>query len=948
MTPTGRSEQATIAERLVRAFEGRVRGRLRTDLVARMLYATDASPYKIVPAAVLVAGDTEDLGAALEVCRSEGTSITPRGAGTSLSGQCVGPGLQLDCSALNRIEWIDPARRLARVQPGVTWWQLNKEAKAYQLEFGPDPATKRQCTLGGTVASNAGGTHSIIHGAAVDHVEAVDVLLADGSSARLVASSDGSLRSAGAPPALAEGLEGVRHGATPLLGPRFFTLARRGSGYQLEHLCVDRPHLGKVIAGSEGTLALITALELSLDPLPAARVLALVGFGDLHAAMAAVPQLVLSGPCAIELVSRPMLEIARRDPLHAHVVAEIPREIGAILFVEYQGSSLEEAAAGFGRMERALSSAGGVLSRTQFTHASDCARAWAIREAGIGALSAVAGGPRLPQAFVEDTIVAVDRLPGYIREFERLFAAREMEPVWYGHASTGLIHVRPFLDLTSAADVDRIEPLMADVVELVNAWGGDLCGEHGDGLSRSYWNERLFGPEIYSQLRALKAAFDPTNMLNPGKVVEGPRPTESLRYGPGYRRRSLVTTIDFTDQGGFAAAAERCFGAGLCRKRETGVMCPPAAVTGLEDHSTRARANLLRSVVAGDLDPLQLGAEEAREVMETCVMCKACKTECPARVDMARLKAEWADLVRRREGARPLQRVIANLRRLSALGSTFAPLANEIMRWRWVKRRLGIAPQRALPRFVRRPLTRRLPRRGGAAWIYPDCFTTYQEPEIGEATALLVESAGRTVALAPAGCCGRVMLSEGYAEKARKSARRSAAALRRTAGTVIFCEPSCMSMVTDDWPHLIGDVSDIVARCRLAEDYVAEIGTSLPFRGGGRVVFHGHCHQKALWGTDATERALRLVPDLDLEVLDAGCCGMAGGFGYVSERYELSEAIAERVLVPALEKESPDVEVVANGTSCRHQIADMARRQAEHPLRFLARRLLGVHQSGGA
>ncbi|MEX2558224.1 MAG: FAD-linked oxidase C-terminal domain-containing protein [Actinomycetota bacterium] len=925
--------------RFAHALKGVIRGELHTDVITRRLYATDASPYSIDPVAVLIAAHVDDIAAAVDVCSREGISITARGAGTSLSGQCVGPGLNLDTSRLDRIEWIDAEARLARVQPGVSWWQLNRALRDVGLEFGPDPATKRQCTIGGMVGSNSGGTHSIVSGASVDHTHAIEAVLPGGKHVRLVESTDGTVGAAGAPPDLAADLERVREAATPLLGQRFHTLSRRGSGYLLEHLCADRPDAAKLFAGSEGTLGIVTAVELTLDPLPASRVLAVIGFTDLHVAMAAVPDLVDTAPCAVELVSRSMLEMARRDPFHEPAVAAVDPDVGALLLIEYQGDSTAEAAAGFDRMDRVLRSASGVLSRASFVDPGECARMWAIREAGIGAMSAVAGGPLLPQAFVEDTIVSVERLPGYIREFDRLFASHEMTPVWYGHASTGLIHVRPFLDMTSSVDLNRLESLMSETVDLVQAWGGDLCGEHGDGLSRTYWNERLFGSDIYAQFRALKAAFDPTRLLNPGKVVDGPHPLANLRYGAEYRRRDIRTAIDLSDQGGFASAVERCFGAGLCRKRSVGTMCPPAAATGAEEHSTRARANLLRSVVSGALQLSDIATPVAREVMETCVGCKACKTECPARVDMARLKVEWMDAVRRSEGARVLQRAIANVRALSYLGAPIAPVANHVLRSRWVKRRLGIASERALPQLVRRPLTARMPTAKGEVLLYPDCFITFQEPWIGQASARVLEAAGRSLGLAPVGCCGRVMLSEGYVDKARKVARRAAAALRATTAPIVFCEPSCLSAVTDDWQHLIGDVSDIAERCSMVEDYVVDAASSIAFERGGRVVFHPHCHQRALWGTAGTEKALLLVPELELEVLDAGCCGMAGAFGYLADRYALSKAMAERVLVPAVARVGNDVSVVATGTSCRHQISDLAGRRAQHPIEFLASRL---------
>ncbi len=900
---------------IARAFDGKVRGSVRVDRVSRELYSTDASPYRILPAAVLRPEHTDDLHAAIDVCREIGVSITPRGAGTSFTGQCVGEGLAIDCSLLNKVEWIDEDRKIARVEPGARWWTLNEEAAKKGLHFGPDPATRRQCTVGGMTATNSGGTHSIVYGATVDHVSAIEAVLADGRTIRV--DSNGGL-----PDDIATSLAAIRERATPLMGSSFSTLARRGGGYQLEHF----DHPAKFLAGSEGTLALMTHVEVTVDKLPANRVLAVVAFDDLHAAIATVPGLVETSPCAVEVVSKSMIDIARGDAFHAKAVSTIDPDAGALLFVEYHGWSTDECVAGLDRMDRMLANAAGVRTCDRYIDPGAQASMWAVREAGIGALANVAGGPNLPQAFVEDTVVAVDRLPPYIRALDELFAAHEMQVVWYGHAGTGLVHVRPFLDLSNARDLDRLQGLMAAVTDLVRDWGGDHSGEHGEGLARTQWNERLFGTPLYNELRAIKAAFDPRNLLNPGKVVDGPRTIDHLRYGASYERHHVeVKSVDFDDYGGFEPFAERCYGSAFCRKR-VGVMCPPAAASGLEEHSTRARANLLRAVVAGELELGELNTDEAHEVMDTCVACKACKTECPARIDIARAKVWWTDRYRQEHGATHFQRTIANLRTLAVLGTSLRPVANAMLRSARFKKLVGIAPNRNLPPLAKRPLTATLPKGTSGSLLFADCFTTYQEPEIGEAAARLIPG----LALANAGCCGRVMLSEGFLDKAKATVAKTAAKLRETSGPILFAEPSCMSAITDDWQHVIGDVSDIAERCALVESHVDPSGLA----NGGRVLFHPHCHQRALWGTDATTDVIGRVADV--EIPDSGCCGMAGGFGYRDDRYDLSVAMGERVLAPAVR--ASDAEIVATGTSCRHQIADLTGREAVHPVVFLDRR----------
>jgi FAD/FMN-containing dehydrogenase/Fe-S oxidoreductase len=905
---------------VARAFQGKTTGSVRVDNVTRELYSTDASPYRVRPIAVLRPEHVDDLHVAVEVCRELGISITPRGAGTSFTGQCVGEGLQIDCSPLDSVEWIDADRKVARVLPGTRWWSLNEEAAKVGLHFGPDPATRRQCTVGGMTATNSGGTHSIVYGATVDHVHAIDAIFADGRAARIDASG-------GFPTDIADSLDATRLRAAPLLGPAFSTLARRGGGYQLEHLCLD-PHPAKFLAGSEGTLVLMTAVEVTLDRLPSHRVLAVIAFDDLHAAISAVPGLVETDPCAVEVVSKSMIDIARGDAFHSKAVSVIDPAAGALLFVEYHGWSEPEAEAGFPRMDRVLDGCAGVRTRDRYIDLSAQASMWAVREAGIGALSNVAGGPNLPQAFVEDTVVAVDKLPPYIRELDALFERHQMEVVWYGHAATGLVHVRPFLDLSKGEDLLRLEGLMEAVTDLVRDWGGDHSGEHGEGFARTQWNERLFGAELYNELRAIKGTFDPDNLLNPGKVVDGPRTIDHMRFGSAYRRHDVETSVSFSDYDGFEPFAERCYGSAFCRKK-VGVMCPPAAATGLEEHSTRARANLMRAVVAGKLGLDDLESDEAYEVMDTCVGCKACKTECPARIDIARAKIWWADRVRQTSGATRLQRMISRFRSMAQIAGGVTPIANAVLRSKAFKRAVGIAPSRTLPPLAKIPLTERMSTASSGPMLYPDCFTTYQEPEIGEAAGRLIQG----LSLAPVGCCGRVMLSEGYIDKARKAARKGAEALRATTGEILFAEPSCMSAVTDDWQHLIGDTSDITERCALVETAVP---TNISFAPGGEILFHPHCHQRALWGHDVTVDALARVPGTAVTVPDSGCCGMAGAFGYRDDRYDLSVAMGERILAPAVR--ATDAEIVATGTSCRHQIADLTGREAMHPIVFLDRR----------
>jgi Fe-S oxidoreductase len=540
-------------------------------------------------------------------------------------------------------------------------------------------------------------------------------------------------------------------------------------------------------------------------------------------------------------------------------------------------------------------------------------------------------------------------------------AAHGARASFTGHASAGCLHLRPLLDLKSASGVARREELATDVGRLVAEYHGAISGEHGCGRSRSWFLPQLLGPQLYEAMVAVKDAFDPRRLLNPGVVVDGPPVSESLRFGADYRGdRGWTPRLSYAAEGGLGPAVEKCFGAGLCKKL-TGTMCPPGIASRDEARTTRARANALQGVICGAVPLGAIAAEEFQEVLGTCVACKACKTECPAGVDMAALKVEWLAEVRAREGVPPLARGIGDFRRLAALAAPLAPLVNGLGRTRLARTlaaQAGVARERPLPRFDRRPLTRRLPARpsrspGAAgdarpgAALFVDCFIQYQEPRVGEALARLLAAAGLPLEAADAGCCGRTALSTGQIEKARAHAQQTLDGLYplvSAGAAILFIEPSCLSMVRDDWTRLLphdGRVAEVAAASRPALELVAELAAEgrLRFRPGGRVLLHSHCHEKALGFSAATAAALAAVPGLEVEDPDAGCCGMSGVFGYEAAHYELSVAMAERALLPAVRTASPDTAVLATGTSCRTQVGDLSGRTALHPLEFLAARL---------
>lgn len=949
-------EAPDAGRQLARALTGQVRGSIHTDTVTRLLYATDASNHRIVPDAVLVARDVADISAAIAACRQTGIPVTARGAGTSLAGQAVGRGLHLDTFHLDGVK-IDADARIAQVLPGTIQRSLDQAAGIHGLTFGPQTATSNRATLGGMVGNNSAGTRSVIYGLTSDRLTTVDAVLADGTMARFgPTDATGSLASGmqaigidGQPRTepnktlemLATELVRVRRVAAPLVAEHYPTLLRHVDGYALDELVKPQPNLARFLAGSEGTLALFTGFEVELDGRPAERALAVLSFDDVIQAIEAVPELLERGPSAVELLDRTALQHARED------VSWLVRDgAAAVLYVEFQGEVGEAVAAG----ERLASDTSDPERIALMTEPALQERAWRLRERGLAAMQSITRPGTLP-AFVDDTAVAPERLGAYVREFQRIVASYDTHAVMFGHVSVGCLHIYPLIDVRTAEGVRNMESMASEIVDLVRAFDGALSGEHGDGLSKSQWLTRYFGPEVVSLFGDVKHAFDPTGLLNPGKIVHPEPMTTSLRYGESYRVRELAPSPLSFDSG-YPAAVEQCFGAGACRKLD-GAMCPPAMATRSESLSTRARANALRGVLTGDVPLSDLGSDEMREVMETCIACKACASDCPVGVDMAALKTDWQWRVHMQEGV-PLQaRVLGSLRTLLRAASIAPGPANRVLQSRALRallRHRGFAEGRTIPEIATSRFSRTAKRFGrrasgdGAVLIFADCFTEFFEPWIGIALEKVLLAQDRPIGIPRAGCCGRTAYSQGLLEQAGATARRTARALalRVAAGqTLAVCEPSCLSMIRDDWKRLLpddNDVATVVSAARSAEEAVLDRDTPWLRPAAGAVVLQSHCHEQALGGVDATSEMVGALPGIEVNPIGQGCCGMAGGFGYQADHRDLSHAIGERALAPAI-RAATGQPVLATGFSCRTQIHDLTGRVALHPIDYLARHL---------
>ena len=934
-----------------------VAGRVSTTPLSRWLYSTDASGYRVVPQVTLLAAAVDDIVAAATVAARFGLPLTARGAATSLAGQAVGAGIVLDCFRLDRVLSIDPERRLARVEPGVIQASLNRAAAPFGLEFGPDTSTVDQATIGGMVGNNSSGSRSIVYGESKDKVRRVAAVLAGGEALVLGPPGDDAANEGGAGARIAAALAAipVRYGDALRTG--WPPTSRCTSGYNLRELLAPQPNPARLLAGSEGSLALFAELEVELDRRPALRVGAALTFATVRQALEANLAILESGPSAVELLDLAPLRRSPKLATYRRLASLLEGDEQAMLTVEYQGEP-DEAHEGLARL-RTLEAALGASRTAYLTEPAALGEAAALRRAVLPLLMGAPGAER-PVSFIEDTAVAPGQLADFVEDFRTLVATHGVTASFTGHASAGCLHVRPLLDLKTAAGVARMDALAAEVGGLVLEYHGVISGEHGCGRSRSWFLPRLYGDEIMAAFAELKAAFDPEGLLNPGVILAPAGVIENLRFGADYRTVATWRPhLSYAAEGGFEAAVEKCFGAGLCKKA-TGSMCPPAAASRDEAHTTRARANVLQAILCGAVPLDQLDDDELRDVLGTCVACKACKDECPAGVDMAALKVEWLGEVRARTGVPLLARGIGDFRRLARLAGPVAPLINAVAATplaRLVTDRLGVAHARPLPAFARRPLTRLAGDDDADAdvLLLADCFAEHQEPEIGVAALALLRAAGRRVRVVDAGCCGRTALSTGQIEKARAAAAAMLGRLApevRAGRLVAVLEPSCLSMLLDDWRRLLpGDerVEEVAVRARLLQELVADDAEAgrLAFAAGGAALFHPHCHERALVGPGHSIRALRAVPDLELTVLDAGCCGMSGIFGYEAAHYEMSVDIAEHALLPAVREAGPGVAVLATGTSCRAQIRDLAGRPAAHPLTFLRERLVEADDASG-
>ena len=974
--PDGGRALAPLGDaRLAQRLRGAIEGEVLFSRGDRGRYATDASIYQIEPVGVIVPRTAADVAAALAIAREQGVPVLARGGGTSQCGQTVNRALVMDHTKhLRRVLDVDTAARTAWVEPGIVLDHLNAALKPHGLFFPVDPSTHSRCTIGGMAGNNSCGSKSIRYGLMADNVLAIDSLLADGTAHRFgpVPGNLGDGVPAGLA-ALVQKLRALGVAEAEEIAARFPHQLRRVGGYNIEVLTPaarreGRETLARLLVGSEGTLAVSTALQLQLQPILPRKVLGICQFPTFRAAMEASRHLVALQPEAVELVDRTMIDLGRSIPIYrATIDRMVQGEPDSLLIVEFHGDADGPLLAKLGQLEEAMADLGWPGAVVRATDAPFQAAVAAVRESGLNIMMSMKGDGK-PVSFIEDCAVGLDDLADYTERLNDAFARHGTKGTWYAHASVGCLHVRPVLNMKDPADIRTMRAVAEECFALVREYKGSHSGEHGDGIVRSEFHESMFGPRIVRAFEAVKDAFDPTGVLNPGRVVRAPRMDDRslFRYGPNYAADAGFTPVLDWDgypgpQGGMLAAVEMCNNNGTCRSFD-GTMCPSYQATRDEVHVTRGRANTLRLALTGQLGPDAMASDDVHEALALCVSCKACRRECPTGVDMAKMKIEALAARATRHGVGLRARLVAELPRYARIASALAPLVNLRNRLpvlRWLGERLtGLSARRPLPAWTRRPFRDAeavaAPAPHGDVLLLADTFNRYFEPENLRAAIRVLRAAGYRAVLQPQDgrplCCGRTYLSAGMVERARAEAARTLAALSGPL-PVVGLEPSCLLTLRDEFPSLLpGEASrDLAGRAMLLSEFLEKHKVRLPVGAmPGQAHVHGHCHQKAFGAFPDALSALRRVPGLEVEPIKSSCCGMAGAFGYGAETQEPSRAMAEAGLLPAVRAAGPGDLIVADGTSCRHQIADLSGRDAVHSVIVLDRALRAGAVGSGA
>ena len=980
-----RTGDSRLATRLKREIECDV----LFDAASRGRYSTDASIYQIEPVGVVVPKSERDAQIALQIALDEGVPVLPRGGGTSQCGQTVGAALIIDNSKyLNRILDFDKAARTVCVQPGVVLDHLNAWLKPHGLWYPVDVSTSAQATIGGMAGNNSCGSRSIRYGNMVHNVRAIDAVMADGAEYTFGA-TPADLSTLDAPAGYRDLVQKVRAIAAreaAEIEARYPKVLRRVGGYNLDSVAATAFNLSHLLVGSEGTLAYSKRIHLNLSPLPTHKTLGICHFPTFYSSMEAPQHIVKLDPTAVELVDRTMIGLARDNPAFRPIVDQcVKGDPDAILLVEFAGDDKDVQVAKLKQLVELMGELGLPGSVVEITDSNLQRDFWEVRKAGLNIMMSMKGDGK-PVSFIEDCAVPLEHLAAYTDRLTRVFEKHGTRGTWYAHASVGTLHVRPILNMRADGAI-KMRAIAEEAAAMVREYKGAYSGEHGDGLVRSEWIAPMFGPRITAAFEEIKDLFDPAGLLNPGKIVRPSKMDERtlFRYPPGYATPNLVTALDWSEHEGdgkqsgegalahrwqgFAKSVEMCNNNGHCRKFDAGTMCPSFRATGEEQHLTRGRANTLRLALSGQLGPQGLASDDVRAALDLCVSCKGCKRECPTGVDMAKMKIEVLHQYLQSHPLTFKERLIAYLPRYAPWASRLGALMNlrdVVPGLAWLSEKLlGLSARRSLPQwtgdtfFARPGSTQGGGTINGEVVLLVDTFNNYFESDNARAALAVLRAAGYLVHLPRAIddarplCCGRTFLAAGLVDEARVEARRMLAALKpfvERGVPVIGLEPSCLFGLRDEFLSMLPgtDTAALAMQAMLFEEFIAREASAgrlkltlrpLPQK---KALLHGHCHQKAFDAMPAVQKVLKLVPDLAVEVVTSSCCGMAGAFGYEAAHYDVSMKMAEASLLPAVRKADADTLIVADGTSCRHQIHDGAQREAVHVARVLAAALEGA------
>ncbi|MFB6211713.1 MAG: FAD-binding and (Fe-S)-binding domain-containing protein [Halobacteriales archaeon] len=967
----------------------RIDGEIRFDEYSQILYASDGSVYQARPAGVVLPRTIEDVQATVRTATEHEVPVIPRGAGSSLAGQAVGPGcVVLDFTKyMDQIHEIDPDAQQATIQPGVVQDDLDDELATHGLKFAPDPASSNRATVGGGIGNNSTGAHSVRYGITDAYTEELQVVLADGSvihtreivldSPEYEAIVDKDDREA----AIYETVRKCVEENEAAIEDRYPDLKRNVSGYNLDRVIYENEagerciNLSKLLVGSEGSLGIVVEATVGLVTKPEATALALYCFSDLIEALKAVPEALEYDVSAVELMDDEVFRLADESEGYAKFVEPIPEETAAALMLEFDNELVEDFEAAIGETNTHFVEEGDAFEVIEAYTEADQDDLWKLRKAAIPLLMSLEGDPK-PYPFIEDATVPPEELAEYVESFEKILEDHGTSAAYFAHAGAGTLHIRPILNLKDEAGIETMHGITDDVTDLVLEHHGSFSGEHGDGMARTEFNPKMYGEDLWTAFKEIKTAFDPEWFMHPGNVVYRDDPDdigpdndrgigadmrENLRYGATYQSLEPQTALDFDDEGGFSHLVELCNGCGTCRQTGQDTMCPTYRASKDEMETTRGRANMLRAAISGELPEDELYSETfQKEVLDLCVGCKGCMNDCPTGVDLAKLKAEIKHQYHHEGGGSVRDKLFANIDRLSAIGSMLAPLSNWGQRLPGARALMekvaGIAPERELPTFRRETLERWFENRGGSnvaladaedkVLLFPDTYTNYSHPEPGKAAVRVLEAAGIHVAI-PSDIepSGRAAFSMGYLDKANDQARHNVDLLHpyvEDGWSILFVEPSDVVMFHDEYQDLLDGeaVREVGAAAYGVCEYldVHRIDKDLHFETDGETLtYHGHCNQKAMNEAGHTAEVLDRA-GFEVDFLDSGCCGMAGSFGYEAEHYDLSQAIG-RILFEQVE-ESPGDRVVAPGASCRTQLGDRpGHEHPPHPIETLAESL---------